>query len=507
MNSSFSARLSADLLDLNYERWLDDPRSVDPAWSAFFEGFELGVTQLEKLGEEGRPSDATVQGGRPEEASGPAGEVCDAEELTFRGRVVSLVYNYRTLGHTQAHINPLDEHPPRNPRLELARFGFQDGDLEREASTQFFQNGARMKLGQMVEALERTYSGWIGFEFMHIHNTEVRNWIRERVEERAKLVEPPREQKEKTLGWLLEAELFESFLGKKFLGEKRFSLEGGEGVMPLLNRILELSPGAGVKEVTMGMAHRGRLNVLAQIVRKSLRTILYEFMPNYVPDLVAGDGDVKYHLGYESVRSFPEGDVRVSLAANPSHLEAVNAVVEGRTRARQRMLGDDGRKTDRKQVLPLLIHGDAAFAGQGSVAEVLNLSQLPGYRTGGTIHVIINNQIGFTTMPSDARSSSYAMDVAKMIEAPILHVNGDRPMELIWAAEFALSFRQRFGRDVVIDMYCYRRQGHNETDQAAFTQPHIYRKIANRKPIGQLYGEVLVKGGHHDARGGGAEAR
>ena len=245
----------------------------------------------------------------------------------------------------------------------------------------------------------------------------------------------------------------------------------------------------------MGMAHRGRLNVLAQIVRKSLRTILYEFTPNYVPDLVAGDGDVKYHLGYESVRKFADGEVRVSLAANPSHLEAVNAVVEGKARARQRILGDDGVKTDRKRVLPLLIHGDAAFAGQGSVAEVLNLSQLPGYRTGGTIHVIINNQIGFTTMPSDARSSSYATDVAKMIEAPILHVNGERPMELIWAAELAFAFRQRFGRDVVIDMYCYRRQGHNENDQAAFTQPRVYRQIADREPIGQLYGNQLVKSG------------
>ena len=495
MNSSFSARSSADLLDVNYERWLDDPRSIDPAWSAFFEGFELGVTQLEKIGEEDKRSESDPSKPPEKSAAEPPAAVWDAEQLTFRGRVVSLVYNYRTLGHTQAHINPLDEHPPRNPRMELLKFGFSDGDLGREASTQFFRNGARMKLGEMVEELEKTYSGWIGFEFMHIHNTEVRNWIRERIEERTTQPEPARAQKEKTLAWLLEAELFESFLGKKFLGEKRFSLEGGEGVMLLLNRVLELCPGVGVKEVAMGMAHRGRLNVLAQIVRKSLRTILCEFTPNYVPDLVAGDGDVKYHLGYESVRSFPDGEVHVSLAANPSHLEAVNAVVEGKARARQRMLGDDGRKTDRKQVLPLLIHGDAAFAGQGSVAEVLNLSQLPGYRTGGTIHVIINNQIGFTTMPSDARSSSYATDVAKMIEAPILHVNGDRPMELIWAAEFALSFRQRFGRDVVIDMYCYRRQGHNETDQAAFTQPHIYRKIAERKPIGHLYGDLLVETG------------
>jgi 2-oxoglutarate dehydrogenase E1 component len=242
----------------------------------------------------------------------------------------------------------------------------------------------------------------------------------------------------------------------------------------------------------MGMAHRGRLNVLANFVRKSLTTLLYEFTPDYEPGLVAGDGDVKYHLGYESVREFPDGNVRVSLAANPSHLEAVNAVVEGKARARQRVLGDDGVSTDRKRVLPILIHGDAAFAGQGSVAEVLNLSQLPGYRTGGTIHLIINNQIGFTTMPADARSSAYATDVAKMIEAPILHVNGEEPMELYWAANFALEFRQKFGRDIVIDMYCYRRQGHNEADQAAFTQPLVAKQIAARETFGQVYKRQLV---------------
>ena len=492
MNSSVPARLSADQLEENYERWLDDPRSVEPTWSAFFDGFELGTTQLKKLGAtEGNGAAAPVA---PSPPASPD-HAPDAEQLSFRGRVVSLVYNYRTLGHTQAHINPLDEHPPRNPRLEQLKFGLSEGDFEREASTQFFRDGESMRLREMVDALEQTYSGSIGFEFMHIHNTEVRNWIRERIEERVTHPAASAEDQEKILSWLLEAELFESFIGKKFLGEKRFSLEGGEGVMAILNRILELSPSLGVKEVTMGMPHRGRLNVLAQIVRKSLRTILYEFTPNYVPDLVAGDGDVKYHLGYESVRSFPDGDVRVSLAANPSHLEAVNAVVEGKARARQRMIGDDGAQTDRKQVLPLLIHGDAAFAGQGSVAEVLNLSQLPGYRTGGTIHVIVNNQIGFTTMPADARSSSYATDVAKMIEAPILHVNGEKPMQLKWAAEFAYAFRQQFGRDVVIDMYCYRRQGHNENDQAAFTQPHIYRQISDRKPIGQLFGDELVESG------------
>ena len=481
MKSSVSARFNADLLEEQYALWCADSRSVDPTWAAFFEGFELGAAQTKPRGGEVAPAAAT-----------PGAQPVVENDLAFYGKVVSLVYNFRTLGHTQANINPLADRPERNPRLELAQFGFSEADLDREASNPLFRDGAKMKLRDMVAALEATYSGHIGFEFTHIHNTTVRNWVRHRIEQHALREEDPADRKARALGWLIEADSFENFLGKKFLGEKRFSLEGGEGAMVVLNAILEKCPAAGVLEIEMGMAHRGRLNVLANFVRKSLTTILYEFTPNYEPDLVAGDGDVKYHLGYESVRELPDGKVRVSLAANPSHLEAVNSVVEGKARARQRILGDDGVATDRKRVLPILLHGDAAFAGQGSVAECLNLSQLPGYRTGGTIHLIVNNQIGFTTMPADARSSAYATDVAKMVEAPILHVNGEVPMELYWAAQFALEFRQHFGRDVVIDMYCYRRQGHNETDQAAFTQPHIYRQIQNRETIGQIYKKQLV---------------
>jgi 2-oxoglutarate dehydrogenase E1 component len=482
MNSSVSARLNADLLDEKYAQWCEDPRSVEATWSSFFEGFELGVSQ------------AKAKGGEPQQAAGtqPAAGI----DLEFNGKVVGLVYNYRTLGHTQAQINPLDDKPEINPRLSLSEYNFTEAEMEREASNPFFFRGAKMKLRNMVAALKATYSGKIGFEFMHIHNTTVRHWVRERIEQHgSKGAEKTMEMQVKSLRWLLEAEAFENFLAKKFLGEKRFSLEGSEGAMVVLNALLENCPKQGVLEIEMGMAHRGRLNVLANFVRKSLTTLLYEFTPNYEPGLVAGDGDVKYHLGYESVREFPEGNVRVSLAANPSHLEAVNPVVEGKARARQRVLGDDGDKgasTDRKRVLPILLHGDAAFAGQGSVAEVLNLSQLPGYRTGGTIHLIINNQIGFTTMPADARSSAYATDVAKMIEAPILHVNGEEPMELFWAANFALEFRQKFGRDIVIDMYCYRRQGHNEADQAAFTQPLVAKEIAARETFGQVYKRQLV---------------
>lgn len=480
MNSSVSARLNSDLLDEKYALWCEDPQSVEATWSSFFEGFELGVCQAKEKGE-------------PQAAGTPPAAGIDLE---FNGKVVGLVYNYRTLGHTQAQINPLDDQPEINPRLSLSEYNFTEAEMEREASNPFFLRGAKMKLRDMVAALKSTYSGKIGFEFMHIHNTTVRHWVRERIEHHGSDgAEKNMALQVKSLRWLLEAESFEHFLAKKFLGEKRFSLEGSEGAMVVLNAILESCPNQDVLEIEMGMAHRGRLNVLANFIRKSLTTLLYEFTPNYEPGLVAGDGDVKYHLGYEKVRELPDGNVRVSLAANPSHLEAVNPVVEGKARARQRVLGDDGAATDRKRVLPILLHGDAAFAGQGSVAEVLNLSQLPGYRTGGTIHLIINNQIGFTTMPADARSSAYATDVAKMIEAPILHVNGEEPMELFWAAKFALEFRQKFGRDIVIDMYCYRRQGHNEADQAAFTQPLVAKEIAARETFGQVYKRQLVTDG------------
>jgi 2-oxoglutarate dehydrogenase E1 component len=480
MNSSVSARLNADIMEGKYALWCEDPQSVEPTWAAFFEGFELG----------------SAGAGRKEE-SAAAGEdqLTGGIELSLYGKVVSLIYNYRTLGHTQAHINPLEDTPERNPRLSLEQFNITEADLDREASNPFFRHGVKMKLRDMVAALEATYSGRIGFEFMHIHNTTVRHWVRERIEGHATRWHADPELKIKALRWVLEAEAFENFLGKKFLGEKRFSLEGAEGAMVVLNTILEGCPSHGVREIEMGMAHRGRLNVLANFVRKSLTTILYEFTPTYEHDLVAGDGDVKYHLGYESVRELPDGNVRISLAANPSHLEAVNAVVEGKARARQRILGGESGAIDRNTVLPILLHGDAAFAGQGSVAEVLNLSQLPGYRTGGTIHLIVNNQIGFTTVPADARSSSYATDVAKMIEAPILHVNGEDPTELYWVSRFALEFRQKFGRDIIIDMYCYRRQGHNEADQAAFTQPVVAKKIASRETFGRQYRSQLVTDG------------
>ena len=491
MKSSVSARFNAALLDQKYEQWCEDPQSVESDWSLFFEGFELGNAQTKV--DSSTPESQPV----PTKPSLPS---AGGHQDDFNEKVVSLIFNYRILGHTQAHLNPLDEGGVRNPQLDIANFGLTENDLDRVISTRFFRGGVEMTLRELIQELEKTYSGKIGFEYAHIIDTEQRHWMRDYVDQRR--LNPVEFNPTDVLRWLLKSQLFESFVAKKFLGEKRFSLEGGEGAMVILNTILERCPKSGILEIEMGMSHRGRLNVLRNFLHKSLTTLLYEFTPNYVPDLVAGDGDVKYHLGYKGVRTFEDGQVRVSLAANPSHLEAVNAVVEGKARARQRLIGGDiieSKRTvtenHRKQVLPLLLHGDAAFAGQGSVAEVLNLSQLPGYRTGGTIHLIINNQIGFTTMPEDARSSHYATDVAKMVGAPIIHVHGEDPAELVSAAVMALEYRQKFASDVVIDMYCYRRHGHNEADQAAFTQPHIYKKIDARKPLGHLYKEYVIAEG------------
>lgn len=485
MNSSVSARMNAALLEEMYTKWCADAHSVDDGWAAFFEGFQLGVAQTEEEGGGAVGAVAAVTPG----VGAAAGNVGD---FAFFGKVMSLIYNYRLLGHAQARFNPLKDQVETIPALLPEKFGFSASDLEREISNPFIFGGQTFRLRELIAKLQETYSGFIGLEYMHIGDVQIRQWVREKFEARKSVQDQSSELKIKALDWIQEAEIFENFLGKKFIGEKRFSLEGGEGAMVVLNGILSSCPKFGVEEIEMGMPHRGRLTTLATFVRKSIPTILYEFTPNYVPDLVAGDGDVKYHLGYESIREFPDGKVRVSLAANPSHLEAVNAVVEGKARARQRRIGDDGVTTNRTRVLPLLMHGDAAFAGQGSVAELLNFSQLPGYRTGGTIHLIVNNQIGFTTSPYDSRSSPYATDVAKMIESPILHVNGEEPTELFWAAQFALEFRQKFGRDVVIDMYCYRRQGHNETDQAAFTQPLIAKKIESLTPLGKQYKARLV---------------
>ena len=345
---------------------------------------------------------------------------------------------------------------------------------------------------ELIATLQETYCRTIGVEFMHIRDVEIRQWLLERMEPVRNRPAFDIKQKRRIVYKLNVAELFETFLHKNYVGQKRFSLEGGEMLIPLLDAIIERAGGAGVLEIVMGMPHRGRLNVLTNILNKPYGMLFSEFEGNHMPEAVGGDGDVKYHLGFSANHvTADKHKVHLTLTANPSHLEAVDPVVEGRMRAKQRRFHD----RDRRLGVPILIHGDAAFAGQGLVAETLNLSQLPGYRTGGTVHIVVNNQIGFTTSPSDGRSTRYCTDVAKMIEAPIFHVNGEDPEAVVFVGELALDFRQRFGRDVVIDMFCYRRHGHNEGDEPAFTQPLMYEKIKNRISIRELYTEQLVMAG------------
>ena len=468
MASSFTARYNEALLDEKYERWLKDRRSIEPDWAAFFEGFELGFARSQKAGEP--MPDAPAEGAIPP---------------SLQTRVDALVYAYRTMGHSIAHLDPLAQSGSDNPLLSLRELGFQEKDLDLPVSSRFFRDDRRMTLREMIADLRAIYCDTIGAEFVHIQNPKVRNWLRERIENRKQDDRSDADTHRHILRKIYEAETFESFLHAKYVGQKRFSLEGGEALIVALDAILESCGDRGVREIVMGMAHRGRLNVLANFLNKPLNIVFNEFEGNFIPELVGGNGDVKYHLGYQTTRDLKSGHkVDILLAANPSHLEAVDPVVQGKARARQRVLGDT---VERKRVVPILVHGDAAFIGQGIVAEVFNMSQLPGYRTGGTIHFVVNNQIGFTTLPAASRSTMYCTDIAKMIEAPIFHVNGEDPIAVIEVARLALEFRQEFGRDVVIDIYCYRRHGHNETDEPSFTQPDLYHHIRNHPLLSEKF--------------------
>ena len=459
MRTSIDARANLDLIEENYRRWQQNPESVDSGWSAFFEGFELGNLP---------------------QRDGAAVAEAEAREAALQTRIDGLVYAYCMLGHTIARVDPLAETRPKNPLLSLSEFGFRESDLDLRVSSKFFLDNRQMTLREMIAGLERIYADSIGSEFMHIQDPRIREWVRRRLETRPHKHSTPREVQVALLRSLLEAESFEIFLHTRYVGQKRFSLQGAESLMVILETILHRCPDGGVEEICMGMAHRGRLNVLANFLRKSLKVVFTEFSENYIPDLVAGNGDVKYHLGYHSVRRLASGaEIEIRLSGNPSHLEAVDPVVEGKARARQRIRGDTEH---RRKVLPLLVHGDAAFIAQGIVAETLNLSQLHGYSTGGTVHIVVNNQIGFTTL-------------AKMIEAPIFHVNGDDPLAVKFVSDMAFDFRQQFGRDVVIDLYSYRRYGHNEGDEPSFTQPDLYAKIDKRPSVTQLYKRELLEAG------------
>ena len=420
-----------------------------------------------------------------------------ASDVVKEAAVLQLINAYRVRGHLIADLDPLGSEPNYHPELDPAHYGLTIWDLDREFITgnlgQAIGEGAPhlvATLRQILETLRQTYCGKIGCEYMNIQHPEQKQWLQQQMEPTANNWSLDRQTRTRILQRVIEGESFEHFLHARFVGHKRFSLEGSESAIPIIDEIIERSANTGVHEIVIGMAHRGRLNVLANIVGKPLQQLFSEFEGNVDPQSTQGSGDVKYHLGASGLRRSTTGrEIVVSVAPNPSHLEAVGPVVEGIVRPKQDRLGD----TRRERVIPVLIHGDAAFAGQGVVAETLNLSQLDGYRTGGTIHLIVNNQIGFTTGPDEARSTPYSTDVARMVQAPIFHVNGDDPEACIRVTQLAFNYRQTFKKDVVIDMFCYRRHGHNETDDPSYTQPILYRKIRQHPSVAVIYAERLLR--------------
>src|ERR1700730_17012806 len=409
-------------------------------------------------------------------------------------RALMMIRAYRIRGHLHANLDPLGIEPPKDhEELHPATYGFTEADYHRNIFIDGVLGLQFATLPEMLKILRRTYCGTIGFEFMHISDPAEKAWLQRRIEGPGKEITFTKEGKRAILNKLVEAEGFEQFLDTKYTGTKRFGLDGGEAMIPALEQIIKRGGALGGQEIVLGMAHRGRLNVLSQVMGKPHRAIFNEFKGgSFTPDEVEGSGDVKYHLGASSDRDFDDNRVHLSLTANPSHLEIVDPVVLGKVRAKQDQLHDF---VERTKVLPLLIHGDASFAGQGVIAECFGLSGLKGYRTGGSIHFIINNQIGFTTAPRHSRSSPYPSDSAKLVEAPIIHVNGDDPEAVVYAAKVATEFRQKFHKPVVIDMFCYRRFGHNESDEPAFTQPVMYKKIRSHKTTLQIYTEQLVAEG------------
>ncbi|MGW7610262.1 multifunctional oxoglutarate decarboxylase/oxoglutarate dehydrogenase thiamine pyrophosphate-binding subunit/dihydrolipoyllysine-residue succinyltransferase subunit [Streptomyces sp. NPDC054766] len=410
------------------------------------------------------------------------------DDVTKAARVFELIHSYRVRGHVMADTDPLEYRQRKHPDLDITEHGLTLWDLEREFAVGGFAGKSLMKLRDILGVLRDSYCRTTGIEFMHIQDPKQRKWIQDRIERPH--TKPEREEQLRILRRLNAAEAFETFLQTKYVGQKRFSLEGGESVIPLLDAVIDSAAESRLDEVVIGMAHRGRLNVLANIVGKSYAQIFREFEGNLDPKSMHGSGDVKYHLGAQGTFTGLDGEqIKVALAANPSHLETVDPIIEGIVRARQDIINKGG--TD-FTVLPVALHGDAAFAGQGVVAETLNMSQLRGYRTGGTVHIVINNQVGFTAAPESSRSSMYATDVARMIEAPIFHVNGDDPEAVVRVARLAFEFRQAFNKDVVIDLICYRRRGHNESDNPAFTQPLMYDLIDKKRSVRKLYTESLI---------------
>ncbi len=519
--SSFLYGGNATYIDDLYARYEADPQTVDAQWQAFFAGLKDAPRDIAENAhgpswqQPGWPplprgeligaldSDwaetAKATGAKIKDQAQARGVDLSAPEVERATRdsirALMLIRAYRARGHFYAKLDPLGLEPPKSEEeLEPRSYGFGEADLDRRI---FLDKVLGLEFGtirEIIAILRRTYCQTLGVEFLHLSDGNQKRWIQERIEGPDKEITFTREGKRAILNKLVEAEGFEKFSDLKFTGTKRFGLDGGEAMIPALEQIIKRGGALGVREIVIGMPHRGRLNVLAQVMAKPHRAIFHEFKGgSSLPNEIEGSGDVKYHLGASSDREFDNNKVHLSLTANPSHLEIVDPVVLGKVRAKQDQLG--ATPEDRTMVMPLLIHGDASFAGQGVVAECFGLSGLRGHRTGGSVHFIVNNQIGFTTNPRYSRSSPYPSDVAKMIEAPIFHVNGDDPEAVVFAAKIATEFRQKFQKPVVIDMFCYRRHGHNEGDEPSFTQPLMYKAIAAHPTTLEIYGKKLTEEG------------
>ncbi|MBL9057722.1 MAG: 2-oxoglutarate dehydrogenase E1 component, partial [Rhodobacteraceae bacterium] len=496
--SSFLQGANADYIDQLAARFANDPASVDAQWADFFRS--LGENELDTKRAAAGPTwaradwppvpaddlTAALTGEWPAapEAKGAGKKIVEkaaekgvtlTEEQIQRAvldsiRAIMLIRAYRIRGHLAADLDPLGLTPTgSHPELDPASYGFTEADMDRPIFIDNVLGLTHASMRQIVDIVKRTYCGTFALQYMHISDPEQAAWLKERIEGYGKEIQFTREGRRAILNKLVEAEGYEKFLHVKYMGTKRFGLDGGEALIPAMEAIIKVGGQLGVKEIVIGMPHRGRLNILANVMQKPYKAIFHEFQGgSYKPEDVDGSGDVKYHLGASSDRTFDGNTVHLSLTANPSHLEAVNPVVLGKVRAKQDQYADTA---ERIAVLPILLHGDAAFAGQGVVAECFGLSGLKGHRTGGTIHIVVNNQIGFTTAPSYSRSSPYPTDIALMVEAPIFHVNGDDPEAVVHAAKLATEFRQKFHKDVVLDIFCYRRFGHNEGDEPMFTNP------------------------------------
>jgi 2-oxoglutarate dehydrogenase E1 component len=526
--SSFLQGTNAPYIDDLYARYVQDPASVDADWQAFFKSLKDAPADAQKNADGPSwsrdnwpltPRDdltsaldgnwaqvektvgaklAAKAQAQPRANDGKGGELtaADIHQATRDSvRALMLIRAYRMRGHFHAKLDPLGIEPARDrEELDPRSYSFTEADYDRKIFLDHVLGLEYATLREIVAICERTYCQTLGVEFMHISNGAQKAWIQERIEGPDKEISFTREGRRAILMKLIEAEGFEKFCDVKFTGTKRFGLDGGESLIPALEQIIKRGGNLGVKEIVVGMPHRGRLNVLTQVMGKPHRALFHEFKGGSAnPDAVEGSGDVKYHLGASSDREFDNNKIHLSLTANPSHLEIVDPVVLGKVRAKQDQHGDPPDM--RISVLPVLMHGDAAFAGQGVVAECFALSDLKGYRTGGSLHFIVNNQIGFTTYPRYSRSSPYPSDVAKMIDAPIFHVNGDDPEAVVFAAKVAIEFRQKFHKPVVIDMFCYRRHGHNEGDEPAFTQPVMYKKIASHPGTVEIYSKRLIAEG------------